>query len=142
MYLGDLEDLEVGYPDYLDEDRKLINFEKRRRAYAIMRELQQFQQTPYIFITEPTIFKYLVALQCHPTELELWVLSTRCEAPPQVKEGEEEGRELGGSGEGWRLPVRPQRKKKKTTSLVWAARRNLGVDSKKVFSDPMGSQNE
>lgn len=49
VYLTDLTFLEIGNPDYLP-DTHFINFEKRRRVYNLIREIQKYMEVPYAFI--------------------------------------------------------------------------------------------
>jgi hypothetical protein len=53
VYLTDLTFIEDGIPDKLNGS--LINFAKRRKISVVIREIQQYQQTPYQFHRVETI---------------------------------------------------------------------------------------
>eukprot|EP01102_Stenamoeba_stenopodia_P019992 TRINITY_DN765_c0_g1_i2.p1 TRINITY_DN765_c0_g1~~TRINITY_DN765_c0_g1_i2.p1 ORF type:complete len:733 (-),score=247.38 TRINITY_DN765_c0_g1_i2:175-2373(-) len=57
MYLTDLTFIEDGTPDRLQGG--LINFSKRRRVAGVIREIQQYQQTPYALKPIPAILTFL-----------------------------------------------------------------------------------
>jgi len=57
MYLTDLTFIEDGNPDTLADG--LINFAKRRRIAAVIREIQQYQQTPYCLQPVPALINFL-----------------------------------------------------------------------------------
>jgi len=61
VYLTDLIFVSDGNPDTL-RDNKLINFDKRRRLAAVIHEITQFQNTPYVLQMVPVILKYLKKL--------------------------------------------------------------------------------
>lgn len=52
MYLTDLTFIEDGNKDYVT-DEGLINFDKRRKISTVIREIQQYQQTPYCLEAVP-----------------------------------------------------------------------------------------
>ncbi|KAJ3052005.1 hypothetical protein HK097_006984 [Rhizophlyctis rosea] len=49
VYLTDLTFIELGNPDFLP-DSHFINFEKRRKVYTVVKDIQSFQRTPYNII--------------------------------------------------------------------------------------------
>lgn len=49
VYLTDLTFIEDGNPDFVGEGEVLINFAKRRMIAAVLRDVQQYQHTPYQF---------------------------------------------------------------------------------------------
>jgi son of sevenless-like protein len=57
MYLTDLTFIEDGTPDRLAGG--LINFAKRRRIAGVIREIQQYQLTPYSLKPIPQIMTLL-----------------------------------------------------------------------------------
>jgi len=61
MYLTDLTFIEDGNPDFINGN--LINFTKRRRVAQVIREVQQYQQTPYALHEAPEIKNYLLGVQ-------------------------------------------------------------------------------
>jgi son of sevenless-like protein len=52
VYLTDLTFIEDGNKDYVT-DEGLINFDKRRKISTVIREIQQYQQTPYCLEAVP-----------------------------------------------------------------------------------------
>lgn len=60
VYLTDLTFIEDGNPDYLSDSKVLINFDKRRKISQVIREIQQYQQTPYCLEAVPAIQEYLL----------------------------------------------------------------------------------
>jgi son of sevenless-like protein len=58
MYLTDLTFIEDGNPDMVDAG--LINFDKRRKQAQVIKDIQQYQQTPYCLLEVPTIKSYLL----------------------------------------------------------------------------------
>ncbi|KAJ3445212.1 guanine nucleotide exchange factor [Anaeramoeba flamelloides] len=62
MYLTDLVFVDEGNTDLLsstDGRKKLINFDKRRRTSEVIREIQLFQQAPYLFTLIPEIQSFI-----------------------------------------------------------------------------------
>lgn len=55
VYLTDLTFIEDGNPDFVGDEETLINFVKRRMIAAVLREVQQYQHTPYNFEVVPWI---------------------------------------------------------------------------------------
>jgi len=60
VYLTDLTFIEDGNQDYLSDSKVLINFDKRRKISQVIREIQQYQQTPYCLEAVPSIQGYLL----------------------------------------------------------------------------------
>jgi len=67
VYLTDLTFLEQGTTDVLPSNTELINFAKRQKIALVIREIQQYQQTPYLLHTIPDIQQYLL----NPHDVEL-----------------------------------------------------------------------
>eukprot|EP00026_Physarum_polycephalum_P003142 Phypoly_transcript_03151.p1 GENE.Phypoly_transcript_03151~~Phypoly_transcript_03151.p1 ORF type:complete len:727 (+),score=161.57 Phypoly_transcript_03151:83-2263(+) len=63
VFLTDLTFIEDGTKDTLNGRDDLIHFEKRRKVSMVIRDIQQYQQTPYHFNLEPTIKEALITLQ-------------------------------------------------------------------------------
>jgi len=59
VFLTDLTFIEDGNKDYLSDSKVLINFDKRRKISSVIREIQQYQQTPYCLESVPLIQDYL-----------------------------------------------------------------------------------
>jgi len=67
VYLTDLTFLDLGNPDYLPETH-LINFEKRRKVFTLVREIQRYQETPYALQPVPQIQEFMKRLGSGGTE--------------------------------------------------------------------------
>jgi len=76
VYLTDLVFIEEGNKDVINGD--LINFDKRRKIALVIREIQQYQQTPYCLKTIPEIQAALLAPE-NATEDDLYKLSLELE---------------------------------------------------------------
>nr|KAJ3420229.1 hypothetical protein HK105_005931 [Polyrhizophydium stewartii] len=61
VYLTDLTFIELGNPDFLP-DTHYINFDKRRKVYALIREIQRFGQVPFALVPVPQIQDFLKKL--------------------------------------------------------------------------------
>ncbi|TPX32051.1 hypothetical protein SmJEL517_g04743 [Synchytrium microbalum] len=61
VYLTDLTFVELGNPDYLPES-SFINFEKRRKAFQVIKDIQKFQVTPFEFAPVLGIQRWLDAV--------------------------------------------------------------------------------
>lgn len=68
VYLTDLTFIELGNPGFLP-DTHYINFEKRRKVYSLIREIQFYQQVPYLFPAIPAIQEVLVSLNTTTSKL-------------------------------------------------------------------------
>ena len=56
MYLTDLTFIDDGHKDVtVHEGRELINFTKRRQQAVVIRDVQQYQQKAYHFVSVPNI---------------------------------------------------------------------------------------
>lgn len=75
VYLTDLVFIEDGNKDKLND---LINFDKRRKVALVIREIQQYQQTPYCLKAVPEIQALLLSPD-NPTEDDLYKLSLELE---------------------------------------------------------------
>eukprot|EP01112_Ceratiomyxa_fruticulosa_P003017 TRINITY_DN13423_c0_g1_i2.p1 TRINITY_DN13423_c0_g1~~TRINITY_DN13423_c0_g1_i2.p1 ORF type:complete len:698 (+),score=159.41 TRINITY_DN13423_c0_g1_i2:79-2172(+) len=78
VYLTDLTFIEDGMKNTLNGRDDLINFDKRRKVSVVIREIQQYQQTPYHFNVEDTISTYLGNIE-GLTEKALYKYSLICE---------------------------------------------------------------
>jgi len=75
-YLSDLTFIEDGNPDQTSSN--LINFQKREFVYNVIAEVEQFQQTPFVFPMVEPLHSFLVELpSC--SDKELYELSLRYE---------------------------------------------------------------
>ena len=59
IYLQDLTFIEDGNPDYLAKSDDLINFAKRQKTAEVIREIKQFQSSPYILQEVPGIQSFI-----------------------------------------------------------------------------------
>lgn len=83
IYLTDLTFIEEGNKNTLNNRDDLINFEKRRKISVVIREIQQYQQTPYNLHTEEHTMKFLKNLP-YLSEQSLYKLSLVCE-PREIR---------------------------------------------------------
>ncbi|KAJ8380671.1 hypothetical protein SKAU_G00014490 [Synaphobranchus kaupii] len=77
MYLTDLAFIEEGTPNFTDEG--LVNFSKMRMISHIIREIRQFQQTPYRIEHQPKVTQYLLDKTLTMDEDTLYELSLKIE---------------------------------------------------------------
>ncbi|XP_051876626.1 ras-specific guanine nucleotide-releasing factor 2 [Pristis pectinata] len=77
MYLTDLAFIEEGTPNFTDEG--LVNFSKMRMISHIIREIRQFQQTPYRIDHQPKVIQYLLDKTMIMDEDTLYELSLKIE---------------------------------------------------------------
>ncbi|KAJ2999907.1 hypothetical protein HDV02_001426 [Globomyces sp. JEL0801] len=61
VFLTDLTFCDLGNPDFLPESH-FINFDKRRKVYSLIKEIQKYQLTPYALIPVPQIQDFLKKL--------------------------------------------------------------------------------
>ena len=80
MYLTDLVFIEEGNKDMIQNN--LINFDKRRKIALVIREIQQYQQTPYCLKAIPEIQAILLSPD-NVSEDDLYKLSLELE--PRAK---------------------------------------------------------
>ena len=79
LFLRDLTTLEVGNPTYMDEGKKLINYEKFRMIAAVFQDFQKYQQVRYQFAPDKRIQTALRYSLGTKTEKELYLLSRELE---------------------------------------------------------------
>uniref|UniRef100_A0AAY4EA42 Uncharacterized protein n=1 Tax=Denticeps clupeoides TaxID=299321 RepID=A0AAY4EA42_9TELE len=77
MYLTDLAFIEEGTPNFTEEG--LVNFSKMRMISHIIREIRQFQQTPYRIDHHPKVTQYLLDKTFVMDEDTLYELSLKIE---------------------------------------------------------------
>ncbi|XP_059193009.1 ras-specific guanine nucleotide-releasing factor 2 isoform X2 [Centropristis striata] len=77
MYLTDLAFIEEGTPNFTEEG--LVNFSKMRMISHIIREIRQFQQTPYRVEHQPKVTQYLMDKTPVMDEETLYDLSLKIE---------------------------------------------------------------
>ncbi|KAM3868169.1 ras-specific guanine nucleotide-releasing factor 2 [Diretmus argenteus] len=77
MYLTDLAFIEEGTPNFTDEG--LVNFSKMRMISHIIREIRQFQQTPYRVEHQAKVTQYLLDKTLIMDEDTLYDLSLKIE---------------------------------------------------------------
>ncbi|XP_023698989.1 ras-specific guanine nucleotide-releasing factor 2-like isoform X2 [Paramormyrops kingsleyae] len=77
MYLTDLAFIEEGTPNFTEEG--LVNFSKMRMISHIIREIRQFQQTPYRIEHQPKVTQYLLDKTLVMDEDTLYDLSLKIE---------------------------------------------------------------
>uniref|UniRef100_A0A3Q2CWA2 Ras protein-specific guanine nucleotide-releasing factor 2b n=1 Tax=Cyprinodon variegatus TaxID=28743 RepID=A0A3Q2CWA2_CYPVA len=77
MYLTDLAFIEEGTPNFTEEG--LVNFSKMRMISHIIREIRQFQQTPYRIEHQPKVTQYLMDKTLTMDEDTLYDLSLKIE---------------------------------------------------------------
>ncbi|KAF7723367.1 hypothetical protein EC973_002066 [Apophysomyces ossiformis] len=59
IYLQDLTFIEDGNSDYLPKSSNFINFAKRQKTAEVIREIKQFQSSPYTFEEVPELQDYI-----------------------------------------------------------------------------------
>ncbi|XP_015219173.1 ras-specific guanine nucleotide-releasing factor 2 isoform X3 [Lepisosteus oculatus] len=77
MYLTDLAFIEEGTPNFTEEG--LVNFSKMRMISHIIREIRQFQQTPYRIEHQPKVTQFLLDKTLTMDEDTLYDLSLKIE---------------------------------------------------------------
>uniref|UniRef100_A0A669D387 Ras protein specific guanine nucleotide releasing factor 2 n=1 Tax=Oreochromis niloticus TaxID=8128 RepID=A0A669D387_ORENI len=77
MYLTDLACIEEGTPNFTEEG--LVNFSKMRMISHIIREIRQFQQTPYRIEHQPKVTQFLLDKSLVIDEDTLYELSLKIE---------------------------------------------------------------
>ncbi|ORY93827.1 ras guanine nucleotide exchange factor domain-containing protein [Syncephalastrum racemosum] len=80
IYLQDLTFIEDGNSNYLKKSNHLVNFAKRMKTAEVIRELQQYQSTPYLLQAVPDIQEFIKThLQSSRDEETLYNLSLSLE---------------------------------------------------------------
>lgn len=59
LYLQDLTFIEDGNPNFLDEEKGLINMAKRAQYSQLIMDIQMYQQTPYLLQPVPLVSDWL-----------------------------------------------------------------------------------
>ncbi|KAI8902868.1 ras guanine nucleotide exchange factor domain-containing protein [Globomyces pollinis-pini] len=95
VFLTDLTFCDLGNPDFLPESH-FINFDKRRKVYSLIKEIQKYQLTPYALIPVPQIQDFLKKLGdpeklCLMSEDELYSKSLEVEPKEESSDEEEDG---------------------------------------------------
>ena len=90
LFLTDLTFVEEGHNDYCDADRSIINVVKRVQYAQIIKDIQLYQQTPYLLHSVPMIADFLTMVQ-PPTQEQVYEeslgLKPRAEGSKEVDEG-------------------------------------------------------
>ena len=63
VFLRDLTFIEVGNPTYLNEENKMVNYEKFRMIAAVFKEFHRYQEEKYDFVEDrqlQTAFRYAI----------------------------------------------------------------------------------
>lgn len=71
MYLTDITFIDEGNKDVISD---LVNFQKRRLMYKVLREIEQYQAQPYDLTVVPNVLAFLSELP-HNDSDELFRLS-------------------------------------------------------------------
>ncbi|KAI8342668.1 ras guanine nucleotide exchange factor domain-containing protein [Chlamydoabsidia padenii] len=97
IYLQDLTFIEDGNSNFLKKTNNLINFAKRMKTGEVIRELQQYQSTPYMLQLVPDIQEFIKThLQSSRDEETLYNLSLAVE--PREKSDDTIARKMAESG--------------------------------------------
>ncbi|KAI9315915.1 ras guanine nucleotide exchange factor domain-containing protein [Dichotomocladium elegans] len=97
IYLQDLTFIEDGNSNFLKKSEHLINFAKRSKTAEVIRELQQYQSTPYLLQAVPDIQAFIKThLQSSRDEETLYNLSLTLE--PRERDEDTIARRLKESG--------------------------------------------
>ncbi|KAG0170527.1 hypothetical protein DFQ28_010709, partial [Apophysomyces sp. BC1034] len=80
IYLQDLTFIEDGNSNYLKKTNNLVNFAKRMKTAEVIRELQQYQSTPYLLQAVPDIQEFIKThLQSSRDDETLYNMSLKVE---------------------------------------------------------------
>lgn len=74
VYLTDLTFLELGNPDFLP-DTHFINFDKRRKVFNLIEQIQRYQRIPYALIAVSQIQDFLMKILSTEQQEDFTVLS-------------------------------------------------------------------
>ena len=81
VFLRDLTFIEIGNPNYLDGDCKMVNYDKFRMLAAVLEDLRKYQQISYEFEPIPDVQSVLRTSMITLDEDELYRLSQNIEPP-------------------------------------------------------------
>lgn len=97
LYLTDLTFIDDGNKDFLQNHDGMINFAKRMKTSEVIRELQQYQNVPYLFTPVPELQDFIKESFVETTnEADLYKMSLSLE--PREREDEKIARVLTESG--------------------------------------------
>ncbi|TPX54683.1 hypothetical protein PhCBS80983_g05847 [Powellomyces hirtus] len=97
FYLTDLTFVEDGNPDMVKGSPHLVNFAKRLKTAEVLREIQQYQNVPYVLMPVPEIQGWLKMGLSNPVE-DNDLYNTSLELEPREREDEKIARLLQESG--------------------------------------------
>ena len=80
IFLRDLTFLEVGNSHYLDEELKIVNFDKYRMISSVLQDVKKYQQIPYPFSFQPEIARLMKNLLILDED-RLYYISKKLEPP-------------------------------------------------------------
>ena len=81
VFLRDLTFIEVGNSNHLDEDKKMINYDKYRMLAVVLADLRKYQQIPYDFEVQHDVQTSLRISMLTLDEDQLFNLSRIVEPP-------------------------------------------------------------
>lgn len=87
LFLTDLTFIEDGLPDFLDDEKTIVNMVKRGQCSQIIKDIQLYQQTPYLLQPVPNVGEFLQQLS-PPTNEQVYdmslVIKARSEGAKEV----------------------------------------------------------
>ena len=84
VFLRDLTFLEVGNPDFLDEERTQVNFDKYRMISSVLLELKNNQQISYYFPIKADL-QFIFKSSMPTFEEEQLFAMSRVQEPPKSR---------------------------------------------------------